>query len=69
MEPKNYAWPVTVAGRYDYDALEKCVNQYKDILDKKQLVIFGAGIRGTVFSIWLKKKGYTQIIFTDNNPD
>lgn len=69
MEPKNYAWPVTVAGRYDYDALEKCVNQYKDILDKKQLVIFGAGIRGTVFSIWLKKKGYTQIIFTDNNPE
>ena len=66
---KNYAWPVTIAGRYDYNALERFIKQYKNIIDKKKIVIFGAGIRGTLFSIWLKEKGYSRIIFTDNNEE
>lgn len=63
----NFAWPITVLGRYDYDALSDCLDKYRDIIEQKELVIFGAGIRGTIFSILLKQKGYTNLVFTDNN--
>ena len=63
----NFAWPVTVLGQYDYNALSDCLEQYRDIIEQKEIVIFGAGIRGTIFSILLQQKGYTKLIFTDNN--
>lgn len=63
----NFAWPVTILGRYDYDALKKFVDENHEILQKKKIIIFGAGIRGTLFSVLLKKFGYLDIVFTDNN--
>lgn len=68
-EKRNLAWPVTVFGRYDYDALEKQVRKYKDVISRKEIVIFGAGIRGTIFSLLLKGWGYEKISFTDNNSE
>lgn len=67
MEKRNFAWPVTVVGDYDRNALEKFLQQYGRLLKKKNIVIFGAGIRGTVFSVLLAERGYTNISFTDNN--
>lgn len=64
---KNYAWPVTVLSKNDYDAIDLCVEKAKIHLKNKKIAIFGAGIRGTLFSILLKKKGYENIIFIDNN--
>lgn len=66
-EAVNFAWPVTVLGQYDYNALSDCLEQYKNIVEQKEIVIFGAGIRGTIFSILLQQKGYTNLVFTDNN--
>lgn len=66
-EAVNFAWPVTVLGQYDYNALSDCLEQYRNIVEQKEIVIFGAGIRGTIFSILLQQKGYTNLVFTDNN--
>lgn len=63
----NFAWPVTTIGKYDYDALKLCVEKNKELLKEKELIIFGAGIRGTSFAMLLQKLGYNQILFTDNN--
>lgn len=67
METKNYAWPVTTMCKYDYLALCKFAEEHDALLREKQIVIFGSGIRGTSFSIQLKRLGYDNFIFTDNN--
>jgi hypothetical protein len=64
---RNFAWPITTVGKYDYRALNECVEKYKGKFLGKKIVIFGAGIRGTSFSIWLSDMGYENIVFTDNN--
>lgn len=65
----NFAWPVTTMGKYDYDALKECVEENAAIFEHKTIVIFGAGIRGTGFSILLQKFGHNDILFTDNNAE
>lgn len=66
MEKKmNYAWPVTSVNKEDYDALMDWINAHKENLGK--LVVFGAGIRGTEFSIILEREGINDIVFVDNN--
>ena len=65
----NFAWPVTTMGKYDYEALKKCVEENAAVFERRHIVIFGAGIRGTVFSVLLQKLGYNDIIFTDNNSE
>ena len=63
----NFAWPVTTMCKYDYNALHDFVKKNDGVLREKQIVIFGCGIRGTSFSIQLKKMGYSDFVFTDNN--
>ena len=64
VEAKNFAWPVTSVNREDYDALMECMIRNEGTWEK--IVIFGAGIRGTEFSVVLKEKGYKNIFFVDN---
>ena len=35
----NFAWPVTILGRYDYDALKKFVDENCKILCDKKIII------------------------------
>lgn len=63
----NYAWPVTTIDRNDLYEIDELVKLHSEAMKKKQIVIFGAGIRGTIFSVMLSKKGYKNIVFTDNN--
>ncbi len=63
----NFAWPVTILCKYDYKALKQVVEKKSILFEQKKIVIFGAGIRGTSFSILLQEFGYDNIIFTDNN--
>lgn len=65
----NYAWPVTTIDRNDLFKIDELINKYSEVLKQKQIVIFGAGIRGTIFSVILSKRGYTNIVFTDNNKE
>lgn len=63
----NFAWPVTTLCKYDYFALMNLIENNKSIFAVKKIVIMGAGIRGTAFSILLEKFGYPVTAFTDNN--
>ena len=65
----NFAWPVTTLCKFDYEALRKCIKANEEILHQKQIVIFGAGIRGTSFSLLLQRFDFRNIVFTDNNKE
>ena len=67
-EQKNFSWPVTAFPKYDYDEVYKWNQQYGETAKNKQIVIFGAGIRGSFFLDFLQEFGFKNICFTDNNP-
>ena len=64
---RNFAWPVTSTNREDYEAICGWLKKNGEIVEKEQIAIWGAGIRGTEFSIFLRRNGVTNIIFVDNN--
>ena len=65
----DFGWPVTVMLYDDHVALTACVKNFWDVLKSKQIVVFGAGIRGSVFSTLLKTLGLADFLFSDNNPE
>jgi len=67
-EKINYAWPVSTYDKYDLEALQECVSKNRAVFVAKQIVIMGAGIRGTMFSHMLKRMGFDNFLFSDNNP-
>ena len=66
---RNFAWPVTTVCKYDLDAFQEFIHQKSELLSGKRIVVFGAGIRGTQYSLFLKRFGYNDIVFTDNNAE
>lgn len=66
---KNYVWPVTSISKADMDFFTNCIKANTDQLIGKQLAIFGAGIKGNEYLIYLQKIGYENIVFIDNNED
>ncbi|MBQ8799827.1 MAG: hypothetical protein IJZ55_09710 [Lachnospiraceae bacterium] len=66
---QNYAWPITAVSKEDYTVILDCVRENKEKFEGKQILIFGAGIRGAEFSVVLEGEGYTNIVFTDNNKE
>lgn len=68
-ERTNFAWPSTSINRDDYEVFCEWFDQYEELLHQVQLVIWGAGIRGTIFSLFLKRKGYSNIVFVDSNSE
>ena len=54
---KNFAWPVTTVCKYDLKAFENFIEEKASILYGKRIVVFGAGIRGTQYSFFLKRFG------------
>ncbi|MBD5456945.1 MAG: hypothetical protein HDR27_00020 [Lachnospiraceae bacterium] len=68
MEKQNFAWPVTSMDQADYDVFSRWFDQNADALTSRQLIIWGAGIRGTIFSILLRERGVHNIKFVDSNP-
>ena len=63
----NFAWPVTTLCKFDYYALKKVVEENDSKFRAKKIIIMGAGIRGTAFSLLMAKLGYGVTAFTDNN--
>lgn len=63
----NFAWPVTSVNREDLICFEKWYEREGMRLKNKSVIIWGAGIRGTEFSLFFEKKGYTNVVFTDSN--
>ncbi|MCL1983380.1 MAG: hypothetical protein FWG53_09910 [Clostridiales bacterium] len=66
---KNFAWPVTAVSKEDFDVVRSCVASSGNLFRDKKIMIFGAGIRGSLISVILEAEGFTNILFTDNNPD
>lgn len=69
MKGINYAWSVSAVNRDDLTAFEKWLKQSKGKIKDKLIYIWGAGIRGTEFGIFLKRSGINGFFFVDNNPD
>lgn len=67
MEIKNFAWPVTSVDKGDYIAFCNWFDEHRNMLSENQIIIWGAGIRGTEFALFLKQKNFTNILFTDSN--
>jgi len=65
----NFAWPVTAISKEDYDVILDCIKNYNKLFNEKKIMIFGAGIRGAIFSAILESEGFNNIIFTDNNQE
>lgn len=63
----NFAWPVTSVDKGDYKAFCIWFDANEKMLRERQLIIWGAGIRGTEFAIFLKNKEYYNIVFIDSN--
>lgn len=66
---RNFAWPVTVMPYEDYIALKECVDQHRELLINREIIIFGAGIRGSLFCKLMEIFGFEKLLFCDNNPD
>lgn len=63
----DYGYPEYMFDRNEYDILKNFWENRKVDYEKKQMVVFGAGIRGSIFGKWLKSFGAENIIFSDNN--
>lgn len=69
MNNMNFAWPVTAISKADYDVIVNWADSIRALLEKKELLIFGAGIRGAEIAVILGTVGIKNIIFTDNNTE
>ncbi len=67
MEDVNYAWPVTAINRDDLLAFQNWLSSWHNKNERKMVYVWGAGIRGTEFGIFLKKNNIFDFLFVDNN--
>lgn len=68
MRGRDFSWPVTSLDQSDYNIFCLWYQENHTMLHTHRLVIWGAGIRGTIFSLLLKERGIDQLIFVDSNP-
>lgn len=67
-EKKNYAWPITAISKENYQVIVDCI-QSNIIFRERQILIFGAGIRGAELAVIMQTQGLHNIVFTDNNSE
>lgn len=65
-EVKNFAWPVTAVSKEDIKVFTDFLHNVD--LKGKRLLIFGAGIRGTILALLARNEGM-EVTFTDNNKE
>lgn len=63
----DFEYPEYMYDRQDYILFQQFLSDNADILNNHKLVIFGAGIRGSIFGVFLTKFGFTNYEFSDNN--
>lgn len=66
---KNFAWPITAISKESYSTVVGCVKKHEDLFAERDILIFGAGIRGAEIAVILEGEGYSDFVFTDNNSD
>lgn len=60
-------WPLKTAERELVEAFAGYIENNSDILMKKDILIWGASVRGTILGILLQKYGYSQFQYVDND--
>lgn len=65
----NFAWPVTSCNKEDYDAFSQYMQEHPSMFSHNRIAIWGAGIRGTEFSLFFERNHFRDIFFVDNNPE
>lgn len=63
----NYSKVITNISQMIYDNFRQLITDNLSLIKRNQVVIFGAGVRGTLLSILLQEFGIDNIIFCDNN--
>lgn len=70
MEEKlNFAWPITSINKQGMDTFLRYVNDNEEMLCCKKIAIFGAGIKGNEYALFLQGMGYQKFVFIDNNEE
>lgn len=64
---KDFEYPEYMFDKNDFLLISSFLREKKQMLDGKKLVVFGAGIRGSVFAKWLNYYGFSDYIYCDNN--
>ena len=66
---KDFEYPEYMFDKKDAALLHEFVEAHRDILIKKHMVIFGAGVRGSIFGVLLSKEGISEFEYCDNNKE
>lgn len=66
---RNYAWPVTSVDGAAMENFIQYVKKHETLINGKKIAVFGAGIRGNEYTMYLKKLNYDQLVFIDNNKE
>jgi len=69
MKDINYAWSVSAINRDDLLAFEEWYSLYEAKHFDKDICIWGAGIRGTEFGIFIKRHNNDRFVYIDNNKE
>lgn len=69
MKNINYAWDVSAINRDDLIAFEKWYCIYEDQYKGHKIYVWGAGIRGTEFGIFISRHGNLNFVYVDNNSE
>lgn len=64
---KDFEYPEYMFDKNDCLLISNFLREKKQMLNGKKLVVFGAGIRGSVFAKWLNYYGFSDYIYCDNN--
>lgn len=65
---KDFSWPVNGMDYENYEAFCTWFTQYEPIINERQLIIWGAGSRGTGFATLMRKMGFDKFLFVDSSP-
>lgn len=66
---KNFQFPIVAVNQGDYANIQKWVEQNKELLSKKNVYIYGAGIRGNLFLRILEKNEIRVTGFIDGSEE
>lgn len=64
---KDFEYPEYMFDKKDAALLHEFVESHRQVLKDKNLVIFGAGVRGSIFGVLLAKEGIAEFEYCDNN--
>ena len=68
QDKKDFSWPVTGISQENYEAFCAWFEKYEKRIRECRLIIWGAGVRGSIFASILRTKHFFEFLFVDSNP-